>query len=141
MALINLKTPISRVRPWKKATSHLQCDNTRLHASLKIKVHNANAGCTVLPHPPYRLDLEPSEFHLFKMMKDGLHGQTFPSNDVFIATVKQWVSSTHADFYVCSRQALVHHWRECIANGADNAEKQNFVAENLFYQTVLLCSL
>ena len=31
--------------------------------------------------------------------------------------------------------------KECIANGADNAEKQNFVAENLFYQIVLLCSL
>jgi len=141
VALINLKTPISRVRPWKKATSHLQCDNTRLHASLKIKVHNANAGCTVLPHPPYRLDLEPSEFHLFKMMKDGLHGQTFPSNDATVTAVKQWVTSACAEFFVHSTQSPLHSWQKYTANGADNAEKQNFVAENLFYQIVLLCSL
>ena len=38
-------------------------------------------------------------------------------------------------------QALVHGWQECIANGGDYVEKLYFVAENLFYQTVLLCSL
>jgi len=37
-------------------------------------------------------------------------------------------------------QALVHHCWKCIANGGDYLEKQCFVAENLLYQTLLLCS-
>ena len=38
-------------------------------------------------------------------------------------------------------QALAHHCCKLRANGGDCAEKERFVAENLFYQTVLLCSL
>ena len=34
--------------------------------------------------------MEPSAFHLFKLMKDVLYGQHFPSNDAIIAVVKQW---------------------------------------------------
>ena len=43
-------------------------------------------------------------------MKDGLRGQHFPSNDVIIRAVKQWTTSTGADFYECGMQALVHRW-------------------------------
>jgi len=49
-------------------------------------------------------------------MKDGLCGQHFPSNDAIVRAVKQWATSTGADFYKRSMQALVHHWRKCIAN-------------------------
>ena len=38
-------------------------------------------------------------------------------------------------------QALVHHWQKCIANGGTSVETLCFVAENLLYQIVLLCSL
>jgi len=51
------------------------------------------------------------------------------------------VPESHADFYKCSMQDLVHHWQKCIANGGDYVEKYCFVAENLLYQIVLLCSL
>jgi len=37
-------------------------------------------------------------------------------------------------------QALVNCWQKCMANGGDYAEKQCFVDENVFYQTVLLYS-
>jgi len=45
-------------------------------------------------------------------MKDGPHGQYFSSNDTMIAAVKQRVTlatSTAADVYKHSMQALVHH--------------------------------
>ena len=73
-------------------------------------------------------------------MKDGLRGQHFPSNDTVIAAVKQWVTSADTDFYECGMQALVRRWRKCISSGGNYVEKQ-FVAKNLLYQTVLLCSL
>jgi len=42
-------------------------------------------------------------------MKDGLHGQHFPSSKAVIAVGKEWVTSAGADFYEHSMQALVHH--------------------------------
>jgi len=50
----------------------------------------------------------------------------------------QWVTSTGADF---EEEALAHYWQKCIANGGDYIEKQHFVAVNLLFQVVLLCSL
>ena len=81
--LTKLKARISRVRPEKKTTFLLQNDNARPHTSLKTVEHFANLGWTVLTHPPYSLDLAPSDFHLFGTMKDGLRGlATTPSYEV-----------------------------------------------------------
>jgi len=44
-------------------------------------------------------------------MKDGLREQHFPSNDAIVRPVKQWATSTGADFYECGMQALVHRWQ------------------------------
>jgi len=54
---------------------------------------------------------------------------------------QQWVTSTSADIYKHGMQTLVDYWCKCIANGGDCVEKQCFVAANLLYQLLLLCSL
>jgi len=96
--LTKLKARISRVRPEKKTTFLLQHDNARPHTSLKTVEHIVSLGWTVVPHPPYSPDLVPSDFHLFGLMKDGLHGQHFPSNNAIVRAVKQWATYTGADF-------------------------------------------
>ena len=53
----------------------------------------------------------------------------------------EWVTSASADYYEHNMYALVHCWWKCIANGSDYTEKQYFVAENLLYHTMLLCTL
>jgi len=65
--------------------------------------------------------LAPSDFHLFRPMKDGLCGQHFSSNYTIIAAVKQWVPFAGADFYRCGIQTLVH--QKCIADDGDYTEK------------------
>jgi hypothetical protein len=70
--------------------------------------HIVNLGWIVVPHSPYSPDLAPSDFHLFRLKKDGLSGQHFPSYDVIILAVNQWAISTGADFYKCGMQALLH---------------------------------
>ena len=70
-----------------KTTFLLQHDN-RTHTSLKIMEHIDNLGYTVLPHPQYSSDFEPSDFHLFRLLKDGMHGKHFPSNNTIIAVVE-----------------------------------------------------
>ena len=54
--------------------------------------------------------------------------------------MKLWVTSPCADFNERNMKALIHHWRNCIADGGDYVEKWCFVAENLLYQIVLLYS-
>ena len=139
--LTKLNARISGVRPEKKTTFLFQHDNARSHTSLKTVEHIVSLGWTFVPHPPYSPDLALSDFHLFGPMKDWLRGQHFPSYNAVIWAVKQWATSTGAYFYEHGMQALVHRWHKCIAIGGDYVKKQCFVAKNLLYQIVLLCSL
>ena len=133
--LTKLKDWTSRFRQ-EKTRFFLQHDNFRPNTSLKTVEDIAKCGWTVLPHP---LDLGPSNFHLFRPMKDGL-SRHFPNYTIILA-VKQWTTSADANFYECGMQALDHCWWKWTANGGGYAEKQCFVAENLLYQTVLFLSL
>ena len=64
-----------------------------------------------------------SDFHLFRLIKGGLCGQHFPSNDSVIAAVKLWLTSSGVDFDKCGMQAVVHLWKKYIANAASYVEK------------------
>ena len=110
MTLIKLKAQTSRVRPEKNNSFLLQHNNARSHTSLKTVEHTANFSWTVLRHPPYSPDLAPSDFYLFGPIKEVLCGHNSPSNDTTTAVVKQWVTSTGADIFEFSMQALVHSW-------------------------------
>jgi len=68
--------------------------------------HIAHLGWTVLLHPPYSQNLAPSDFHLCRLMEDGLCGQDFSSNDAIIAAVNRWVTFAGADLYEHGMQAF-----------------------------------
>jgi hypothetical protein len=56
-------------------------DNARPHsAGTTLNLLNS-WGWKILPHPPYRLDLAPSDFTLFPKMKKRLRGQRSRSNE------------------------------------------------------------
>ena len=104
----------------------------------------ANLGLPVLPHPLYSPNLLPSDFRLFGPMKDGLHGQHFPSYNTIRAAVKQCVTSAVFQkcrllfftgengsefplsnsgsplqvqiFMIAALQTLVRYWRKCVAD-------------------------
>jgi len=98
-------------------------DKARPHTSLKTVKHIGYLGRTILSHPPYSLDLAPLESHLFRPVRDWLYGQHFLRDNTVIAAVKQWVTSSDADFYECSMQALVHRWWKYVANVSVYVEK------------------
>jgi len=107
-----LKFQTSRVRPEKKTVFFLQHDNARPHTSLKTMEHTASFVWPVLQQPPCIQDLGASDFHLFRLMKNGPCRQHFPCNTSFIALVKPWITFTGADSYKHGTQALVHHWKK-----------------------------
>ena len=73
--------------------------------------HTASLGWTV----PNSL---PSDFHLFRPMKDELHGQHFPSNSAVTAAVKQSVTSSG---FTVLKLLLVWHAGSC-SSLAKNAQ-------------------
>ena len=85
----------------------------------KTVEHITSFGWTVLPHIPYSLNLVSSDFHLFRPINDGLHGQHFTSNYAIISTVKrghmQWnrfLQGWHAGS--CSSLVITHRIIELL---------------------------
>ena len=59
----------------------------------------------VLKHPPYSLDLAPSDFNLFGPMKEHLRGQKFADDDEVMEAVQSWLKA------------------KCVAKQGDYVEK------------------
>jgi len=64
---------------WCNNTWALHHDKAPVHASLVVQQFLASVNMTVIPHPPYSLDLTPCDFFLFPKMKMRLKGQRFDS--------------------------------------------------------------
>ncbi|GFV35575.1 mariner Mos1 transposase [Trichonephila clavipes] len=67
----------------------LQHDNARPHVAKVVTTYLETLKWEVLPHPPYSLDLAPSDYRLFRSMTHGLADQHFRSYE----EVKNWIDS------------------------------------------------
>jgi len=52
-----------------------------------------------LEHPPYSLDLVPSDFHVFPAIKDRLFGHKFAGDEDVKTAVTRWFISGCPEFY------------------------------------------
>ena len=97
-------------------------DNAPIHSALNSQVTLQELGYTVLEHPPYSPDLAPSDFHVFKRLKNDLRGLQF--NDV--GSVKLHVSNIlknyEKKFWNEGFQNLVHRWEKCVGNDGSYIE-------------------
>jgi hypothetical protein len=99
----------------------LQRDNARPHKSLRTQEHITKMGWMVLPHPPYSPNLAPSDFHLFRSLKDALSGTQFEVANSVIEAVKKWLRRQDKK---CNRQgvhALVPRWRKASSHPTDSS--------------------
>jgi len=53
----------------------------------------------VLPHPPYSLDVAPSDYHLFRSMAHGLADQHFRSYEEVKNWIASWIASKDDQFF------------------------------------------
>ncbi|GBM20652.1 hypothetical protein AVEN_230238-1 [Araneus ventricosus] len=77
----------------------------------------------VFQHPPYSLDLAPSDFHLFTAMKKWLGGQHFADDEELKNAVTHWLKSQAATLYAEGIGKLVKRCDKCLNNGGDYVEK------------------
>ena len=102
----------------------LQHDNARVHTcQLAMNAVEKN-GYELIPHPPYSLDLAPSDFFLFPNLKKGIRGRHFRFDEEVVAEVEEWFHGKDPDFFTSGLLALEHRWSKCIALEGNYIEKE-----------------
>ena len=101
----------------------LQHDNARPHTSIRIVEACTSFGWTVIPHPPYSPDLARSDYHLFGLIKEGLWGNRYGSDNEVKTAVLYWLRHQPAEVHNTGTHALVHRWTVALERGGDYVEK------------------
>jgi len=90
-------------------------DNVCPHTAVRTVDTLHALKCEVLKHPPYSLELAPSDFHLFGPMKEHLWGQKFADDNEVLEVVQNWLKATLKSFFLERFRKLVDRWTKCVA--------------------------
>ncbi|GBP32639.1 Mariner Mos1 transposase [Eumeta japonica] len=90
-------------------------DNTSLHVTIPVKNYLKTLDWEVLPHPPYSLDIAPSDYHLFPSMAHALSEQRFTSYDDTENWVDSWITSKNKEFFRLGIRTSPEKWKKVIA--------------------------
>jgi hypothetical protein len=71
----------------------------------------------LLEHSPYSLDLAPSDFHLFGLIKKHLGGKCLAGDKEVETNVRKWLIQQLKDFYAVGFDTLLKRWDKCINVG------------------------
>ena len=101
----------------------LHQDNAPAHMSAVARAAIRECGFQLLNHPPYSPDLAPSDYHMFRSLKDSLRGQKFDSDEEVIHAINSWFEQQDKNFFVDGVKSLAHRWGKCVALEGDYVEK------------------
>ena len=74
----------------------------------------------LLLHPPYSLDLAPSNYWLFADLKRMLQRKRFGSNEEVISETEAYLEAKDKLFYKKGIKLLEKHWNQCITLEGDS---------------------
>jgi len=86
-------------------------NNAPTHQALAIQ-KKMDFQC--LDHPPYSLNLAPSDHHLFPGLKKQLKGHHFSFNAEVIAAAETWLDGQPSEFFLSGLQKLEQRAKKCI---------------------------
>jgi transposase len=87
----------------------LHHDSAPAHALLLIRSYLAKHQISVVPHPPYSLDLAPADFFLFPKLKTTLKGRHFETiEEIQENTTRGLCAITESAF-----QEAFQQWKKC----------------------------
>jgi histone-lysine N-methyltransferase SETMAR len=105
----NILTELLRFRPWPGERYFvIHADNARPHTAQKCGTCCAENGLQPATHPPYSLDLAPSDFFLFGYVKDRLQGIVFVSGEELLAGIREVLGQIPLETLAC----VLEHWME-----------------------------
>ena len=77
----------------------------------------------LLPHPPYSLDLAPSDYYLFANLKRMLQGKKFGSNEEAIAENEACFEAKNKSFYKKGNKMFEKRWNGCYTLEGDYVDE------------------
>lgn len=116
--LVRLSQALVRIRPAlvNRKGVILQHDNARPHIARVTQQKIQKLGWEVLLHPPYSPDIAPSDYHLFRSLKNHLSGKEFENEEVVIQEITSYIDSKTTDFFRQGIENLVKRWSEIVDN-------------------------
>jgi len=82
-----------------------------------------DCGFELLSHPPYSPDLAPSDFHLFRHLKESLRGRAFEDDEAVTMDVIEWIEEHHQNFFCEGVKTLEQRRETCVAVRGNYVEK------------------
>jgi hypothetical protein len=74
-------------------------------------------------HPPYSPDLAPSDYHLFRPLKDHLRDHHYGTDEAVQEAVRSWLRGAGTDFYRRDIFKILQRWQKFIDRDGDFVEK------------------
>ena len=93
----------------------LHHDNAPAHTSHVATATIHDCGFELLSHPPYSPDLAPSDFHLFRHLKESLRGRAFEDDEDVTMAVNEWIEERDENFFLEGVKTLEQRWKMCVA--------------------------
>jgi hypothetical protein len=95
----------------------LQHDNARPHTANITKAAIQELDWEILPHPPYSLDLAPSDYHLFRSLSNNLREVSFNDDTELQNWLDDFFMAKPADFFKRGIENLPERWEAVVNNG------------------------
>ena len=122
--LDRLVDEIRKRRPHlKKKKILFHDDNAPPHTSNIAQAKNYELDFESLPHPPYSLDLAPSDYYLFPNLKRWLCGRCFESNEEVEWETEGYFVGFDKSYYLEGIEKLKDRWTRCIELNGEYIEK------------------
>ena len=101
----------------------LHQDIATAHTAAVAMAAIRECGFEFLSQPPYSPDLAPSDYHMFRSLKDSLRGQSFGCGEEVIDTINDWFELQDKQFFVDGVNLLAHRWEKRVVLEGDYIEK------------------
>ena len=113
----------SKQREFLSTDVLLQHENARLHTDHSTVATIQDLSFESLPHPPYPLDLAPSDFQVFGPLKEAMGCQSFRSDEEVQQAVHEWLHSQPKAFFCRAIHVISKRWNTCMVRKKDYVEK------------------
>jgi len=113
--LQKLAEAIREKRP-QRASVHLLHDNARAHVAKETQQKLATLGWDTVPHPPYSPDIAPSDYHLFRPLKQHLAGKSFAKYEDLKLDITNFFESRPLEFWAKGIDDLPNRWANVVDN-------------------------
>ncbi len=94
-------------------------DNGRPHVAQLTQRKITQFGWEVLEHPPYSPDLAPSDYHLFRSLRNHLCDKQHEDLDEIQSNLTAFFESQPANFYRRGIEQLPARWTKVVENDGD----------------------